>query len=91
LAALYRDLGTGALGRSLDWQALVHAYDLYLALSPPGSEPLDINQSWALAVDFKVGRASLAHCAPCQAPYLVVEHCVFGPTCPLCSLYVRPA
>jgi hypothetical protein len=90
-AALYRGLGAGETGRSLDWPALVRAYDLYLALSPPGRAPLDINRSWALAVDFKVGRARLAHCAPCRVPYLAVDRGVFGPTCPLCALYARPA
>jgi hypothetical protein len=88
-AALYRDLGAGARYDAVDWPALVHAFAMYRALSPPDSAPLDINQSWAIAVDFKVGRVTLARCTPCAVPYLVVAHAVFGPTCPLCALYAR--
>lgn len=86
---IYCGLGAGGHLCSIDWIALINAYEIYRALLAPDSEGLDINLAWALAVDFKGGQARLAHCEPCAAPYLVVAHSLFGATCPLCSLYAR--
>lgn len=89
-AALYTNLDGHERYRTINYPVLLDAYELYLALIPPGKPPLlDINLAWATARDLRCGQADLQPCPACEVAYLVMRAGNIGATCPLCSLYAR--
>ncbi len=50
------------------------------------NQPLDVNQAWVLARDFRSDTLKLRRCIHCSAPYLVVDHQHNQPKCPFCAM-----
>ena len=79
----------GAIGRMIDPQLLVRAYELYLALiDGPHAGVLGINQAWIVARDLRAGLAAIAWCPSCEARYIAMRDAILI-GCPLCALYAR--
>lgn len=75
--------------RSVDIEAVIRAHRVYLkvrgALPRPLAFPIDINEAWVIAREFRSGHATLHHCSSCSHQYLVGENgetqCI---SCPIC-------
>lgn len=90
IAALYAhlDAGPGAY-RPIDYDLLLDAYDIYLAMVSPHVPLIDANLAWATVRDLRSGQAVLKDCPACAAPYLFMDFSHLAPSCPLCSWYAR--
>jgi hypothetical protein len=89
-ASLYLTRHGPVLYRTIDYAALVDAYELYLALVPASTQRLlPINLAWAIATDLRSGQARFSHCHGCEVTYLEMRTGSLGLRCPICALYAR--
>ena len=88
-ALLYRRLADATAPRSIDADALIRSYDLFVELGGQRGETgtgrdLDFTAAYVLVRDLCDGAACLMTCNACRLSYLIADGAPIAPTCPFC-------
>jgi flagellar transcriptional activator FlhC len=88
-AAIYRSVGGKKVFETIDTDALIKAFDMYMEMRSiyfkSEKEPLDINKCWVIARDLRSNMAWLHKCAEDNCYYLLVEGQRLPSCCPWCT------
>ena len=86
-ALLYRRLADATAPRSIDADALIQSYDLFVELGGQragSGRDFDFTSAYVLVRDLCTGTVHLLPCGSCGIGYLVAAEAPVPPTCPFC-------
>ncbi|MGY6217144.1 FlhC family transcriptional regulator [Methylolobus aquaticus] len=88
-ALVYQRLAIATAQRSIDADALLRSYDLFVELGGQRGETgtgrdFDFTSAYVLVRDLCAGTVCLVTCNACNLRYLIADGAPIAPTCPFC-------